>query len=86
MKKILLCMLALVIAGCASTAETVAKNDKGWRCDKYKVTGSHIPKKVCTTAYQREQAKIATEEMMQRRGHRAAPNLMGNTSMQEGGR
>lgn len=38
----------------------------GYRCQVITVTGSHLPKKVCTTAAQRKAREQASQEMVNR--------------------
>lgn len=54
MKKILLSVFIIAIAGCANkNANETAKND-GYRCEKITHAGTAIPKKICTSSKQRE--------------------------------
>jgi len=68
-------MLALAITGCASTDDQIAKSGNGYRCEKVKVTGSNIPKKICTTQAQRDEIERRSKEMLENRASRTAPNI-----------
>ena len=63
MKTLLTAILILSTTACSTTSDQLASNDTdnndavGYRCDKAAVTGSSIPKDVCTTAAQREEEK-----------------------------
>lgn len=54
MKKILLSVFIIAVAGCANKdASQTAKND-GYQCEKITHAGTAIPKKICTTSKQRK--------------------------------
>ncbi len=74
MKNTLISVFVLVLFGCASTdeGEKIASNSDieaqrkavGYECRKEKITGSNYPRKVCTTAAQREQSERDGQDLL----------------------
>jgi len=57
MKKLILMVFSFALVGCATNGndETqLAKKDSGYECEKVRVTGKLVPKKICTSTAQRK--------------------------------
>lgn len=70
MKIMILVMLACVLAGCSSNGnddQKVAKKDIGYQCEKVRVTGTLIPKTICTTIAQRQKMEENGKEGLRNR-------------------
>jgi len=69
MSRVLLVLLPLTLAACASTTVPVAKDaavaaaDKNVICDRETRTGSSLPTKTCRSAEQRDADRRAAEEL-----------------------
>ena len=65
MNKIIFAVSALtVLAGCSSTDNDKLANNDGYRCEQVRELGSSIPRRVCTTRLQREEAKAEAREQL----------------------
>ncbi|MDK1287291.1 hypothetical protein [Pseudoalteromonas umbrosa] len=67
--KVLAMVMAVTLAGCASSGDTTAKKDDGYRCEQVSSLGSIIPKKRCTTSKQRKLIREESKESL-RQHHR----------------
>lgn len=69
MKRMLLILLPLALAACASTtspaakSDSLASNDNNVICDRETSTGTSMPTKRCRSAEQRDADKRAAEEL-----------------------
>lgn len=71
MKKVLFSMfIAAALSACSSTSKendvieltAAQKEELGYECEKVKITGSKLPRKVCTTAAKRAEMKRQDQE------------------------
>lgn len=71
MKKIIFCAITVVaLSACAGTKEEKVeytaeqKQQVGYECEKVIITGSKMPKKVCTTAAKRLEIQRISQETL----------------------
>jgi hypothetical protein len=69
MKKIILILVGFSLIGCVSNndATKLTKKNRGYECEKVRVTGKLIPKTICTTIAQRNEMEEKGKEGLKNR-------------------